>query len=167
MKMPNQHTQRGAVLIVGLILLIVVTVVAVSAIRLTNTQQILAGGMQQQMTVFQAAESMIRQVVAEIMDPNPPAGGGDHVLVESINNNLAGNPPPRRNLPNFQADVNAFADVVYIGQTNAPSSSIAVGNPFVAVVQRFQIDSTATMPTENSQANHIQGMKRLGPSGGS
>lgn len=51
----TQATQRGAVLFVGLIMLILITLLAVSAIRLANTNLLIAGNEQYQMEAEAAA----------------------------------------------------------------------------------------------------------------
>lgn len=52
--------QRGAVLIVGLVMVLLITIVGLSAIRGTGLQESMAGNMRDRNLAFQAAESALR-----------------------------------------------------------------------------------------------------------
>ncbi|MEW6478935.1 MAG: PilX N-terminal domain-containing pilus assembly protein [Pseudomonadota bacterium] len=52
--------QRGAVLVVGLIILVVLTLLGVQAMRTNVAQERMAGNMRDRYTAFQAAESVLR-----------------------------------------------------------------------------------------------------------
>ena len=151
---------------VGLMLLIVVTLVALSAIRTTNTQQILAGNMQQRMIVYQGAESALRELVNDI---DPPGGGavvGQNLLVTTITNALDGDattgPPPPVNLPGaYPGDMNATAALAYTGEALVPGGEIGAGT---IVYRTFQVTATANMPAYNSSDTHFQGLWQLAPS---
>ena len=61
-RMHNQRRQQGAVLIVGLILLIAMTLIGVTAMKLTTLDERIAGNAQQRVGEFQAAESALMEV---------------------------------------------------------------------------------------------------------
>lgn len=180
MKHLPRNNQRGAALMVGLMILTVVTLVALSSMKNTNTQQTLAGNMQQRMLVYQAAESLIRVVVNTVNRPGAPMGGGDHPLVAAISNamdtdpdtvapafplpNLDGAPPPADpGVPAPAAEIQGVGTLTYLGSTNAPGYSIGQGASGVYVAHRFQINSVVNMTTENTQDTHLQGLKRIAP----
>jgi len=57
----TQHTQRGAVLIVALVMLLLLTIMGISSMRSTNMQERMAGNMRDQSQAFQAAETALRK----------------------------------------------------------------------------------------------------------
>lgn len=59
MKSPGQHQQRGVTLVVTLIMLVVLTLLAFSAINSSNTNLRIAGNMQRQYEAQRAAERVI------------------------------------------------------------------------------------------------------------
>ena len=70
--MENFHTtsirsrQRGAVLVISLILLLILTVIGMSAIQTTTTEERMAGNMRDSEIAFQSAEAAIRDAEAFI-----------------------------------------------------------------------------------------------------
>ena len=51
------HSESGAVLIVGLVMVLLISIIALSAIRSSNLQESMAGNMRDRNIAFQAAES--------------------------------------------------------------------------------------------------------------
>lgn len=62
--------QRGAVLIVGLIMVLLMTIVGLAAIRSTGLQETMAGNMRERNLAFQAAEASLRVGEALVEDNN-------------------------------------------------------------------------------------------------
>jgi type IV pilus assembly protein PilX len=60
MKTILQRRQHGAVLVVSLIMLLVMTLIAVSAMRTTTLEERMGGNTRNQETAFQAAEAVLR-----------------------------------------------------------------------------------------------------------
>lgn len=56
----TMRSQRGAVLIVGLVMVLLITIIGLSAIRGTGLQENMAGNMRDRNIAFQAAESGLR-----------------------------------------------------------------------------------------------------------
>ena len=54
-------SQRGAVLIIGLIMLLLMTIVGLAAIRGSGLQEMMAGNMRERTLAFQAAEAGLRE----------------------------------------------------------------------------------------------------------
>lgn len=54
---PHRHRESGAVLIVGLIMVLLISIISLSAIRSSNLQEAMAGNMRDRNVAFQAAES--------------------------------------------------------------------------------------------------------------
>lgn len=72
--------QRGAVLVVGLLLLVVLTLIGVASMQMTTLQERMAGNMREQEQAFQSAEAALRagETFLRTTDPLPAfvgAGG--------------------------------------------------------------------------------------------
>ncbi len=61
---PAMSAQCGAALVVGLVLLLILTLLAISGMNTASTELIMAGNSQYQARAFQAAETGIEQVIA-------------------------------------------------------------------------------------------------------
>lgn len=73
---PFRQSQLGAVLIVALVMLLVMTIVGVSAIKGSNLQELMAGNVRDKQVSFQAAEAALRQAEDAVNDINPPDTSG-------------------------------------------------------------------------------------------
>lgn len=65
---PGSQNQRGAVLVIGLIMVLLITIVGLSAVRSSGLQESMAGNMRDRNLAFQAAESALREA-EEILSP--------------------------------------------------------------------------------------------------
>jgi type IV pilus assembly protein PilX len=84
---PLPRSQSGAVLIIGLIMLLLMTIVALSSVRGSNMQELMAGSMRDQQMSFQAAESGLRAAESAVWALEPiidstvaPAGKPGYTL---------------------------------------------------------------------------------------
>lgn len=68
--------EGGAVLIVGLIMLLLMTIVGLSAIRGSNLQELMAGGMRDRHVSFQASEAGLRSGELVVGGPGLPNTSG-------------------------------------------------------------------------------------------
>ncbi len=153
--------QRGAALAVGLFFLLILTIVGLTAVRMTTQQGRMAANYQFQSTTFQGAESAIRGVVAEVRgEIAAPAVATTNLLVESIST-PPGNTAPTRSF-NVGNETNGTAAVTYRGQGPAPGYSLGAGAGSI-VAHRFEINGQSVMTNTNSQAEHLQGIERIGP----
>jgi type IV pilus assembly protein PilX len=57
----KRHTQKGAVLIVGLLILLIMTIIGVTTMQTTRVEEKMAGNVRDRSLAFQAAESALRQ----------------------------------------------------------------------------------------------------------
>lgn len=69
--MSIRDKQRGATLIIGLVMLVVLTLLVISAIRSSNTNLRIVGNMQMQEEVFTAAQQATEQVISSNFTTNP------------------------------------------------------------------------------------------------
>jgi type IV pilus assembly protein PilX len=73
-RLPSRQQQRGAVLIVGLIILVVLTLLGVQGMRTNLVQERMASNMRERNVAFQAAETALR--VGESSGPFVPTNDG-------------------------------------------------------------------------------------------
>lgn len=135
--------QRGAVLIVAMIFVLLMTVVGLSAIRGSGMQEAMAGNMRHMQLNFQAAEAGLRLGEAKVdvrtLDENLPAFDGSHGSFQDLNQ------PGEK--PVFKWDSSDWnsADKTSVSALNMPDSpshvvesivipvgleSVAMGNAF-------------------------------------
>lgn len=69
--MSARNKQRGATLIIGLVMLVVLTLLVISAIRSSNTNLRIVGNMQRQEEVSTAAQQATEQVISSNFTTNP------------------------------------------------------------------------------------------------
>lgn len=62
----HRKNQSGIVLIIGLIMLLLLTIIAITAMRVTSLEERMAGNLQNQGIAFQAAETALRDAEAYI-----------------------------------------------------------------------------------------------------
>jgi type IV pilus assembly protein PilX len=65
---PVRRRERGAVLVVGLVMVLLISIIGLSAIRGSNLQEAIAGNMRERNLAFQAAESALRLGEGAIAD---------------------------------------------------------------------------------------------------
>lgn len=73
----TRHRERGAALIVSLVMLLAMTILAVTAARTTSLQERMAGNLRQHAVAFEAAEATLRHgeawVASRVGGPRPQA----------------------------------------------------------------------------------------------
>lgn len=67
------HTQRGAVLVVGLIMLLILTLLSTAAVRSTNLEERMTNNTQDLQIAFQVAEAALREGESLLQQPMLPA----------------------------------------------------------------------------------------------
>ena len=68
---PCRQTQRGAALIIGLIFLVLLTLIGVTAMQSTTMEEKMAGNMRERDRAFQGAESALRSAELAVMGQSP------------------------------------------------------------------------------------------------
>lgn len=76
--------QGGAVLIIALVMLLLMTIVGISAIKGSNLQELMAGNVRDKQISFQAAEASLRDAESVVNAINPPNIGGTVGFVNQI-----------------------------------------------------------------------------------
>lgn len=136
--------QQGAALVVGLILLVVLTILAVSGVFTSNMELRMVRNTQSQERAFQAAEVAIEDALA-----NP-------VLSTSAGFNQG-----TLAVPNSPGDTYTY-QLQFVGQTTLGTgmTGYSIGSAFQAY--HFQVDSTGNGP-DSAVANHSQSFYVVGP----
>jgi len=143
----GNRSERGVALLVALVLLIVITILAVSAMGTARLGLLMAGNTQYSLRAFQAAQSAIEARMA--------AGG--------LSTTLAGE---SRTYPftDATAGIQATATAVinYQTATDVPAGGWSLGAGYRAY--HFQINATGTA-LQGAVSNQTQGFYIVGPGG--
>ena len=134
--------QRGAALVIAMILLVILTLLAISGMNTATTELLMAGNEKYQENAFQAAETGIeRTMAAAVFNPAalPPAT------------------PPTVDL----GDGNNFSAIVLPRGSSPPPPGYTLGT-FGA--EHFEIQSTGNS-RRNATSSHVQGIFMVVPTG--
>jgi PilX N-terminal len=146
----HQH-QSGAVLLIGLIILMVAAIIVVSGVHSVVMEKNMASNSQYEMLVFQAAETAIEGMLAD-----------DAALVAAVNT-PTGDPPPSRTYPVDHADAQF---------TITSDATITVGTPTIPIggysiedfrSYPFTIVSSGEIASINASATHTQTASKIAP----
>jgi type IV pilus assembly protein PilX len=160
--------QNGAALVVGLILLLVLTLLAISGMTTASLELQMAGNEQYQERAFQAADAGIEQAMSRgVFNTNAPIGIYDNVA--------AVNPVPARgngreisNCPEVDGAAAGQQCEYFMrfdiqsGTTAVPGGGYSIGTGFQAY--HFVIDSYGTAE-RGALAEHRQSFYIVGPGG--
>ena len=140
----NMRSQRGAALVIGLILLLVLTVLAISGVNSASLEFFMAGNEQFRQNAFQASETGIERAMVNGLY----VVGGAPTDTETI----AGNNTPS----------DAYTAIIRKPLGNAPQPAIW-GNSWNSFSSyHFEIRSTGTA-VRNAQALNFQGVASIAP----
>ena len=158
---------QGAALAFGLIFLLLLTIIGLAAVRASTQQARMAANFQSQTEAFQAAETAISGVMDEVRGVSAAPSGADEILTAAINAGEVANgeaAPSEAPTRDYEAGARAQSQAVvtYRGTSIAPGNSMGVGSPSI-VSYRFRVDGTSSNANTQSQAEHWQGIQRVGP----
>ena len=143
-RQPSAHHQNGAALIISLILLMVLTVLAVSTMRTASLELLMAGNAQYRENAFRIAQNGVDAVVRRApgpVDVDCPAPTAD----------------PAVNVPELGGRY--ITAVCYRGRSIAPGYSVPIP------IDNYEVTSTGTTNQRDAQARLVQGFAVLGVSG--
>ncbi|MCG6969683.1 MAG: hypothetical protein LJE85_07955 [Gammaproteobacteria bacterium] len=147
--------QNGAVLIVSLIILLVMTVLGVAASGSANMELRMAGNNERINTTLQAAESAVEATINNV-----------NLLGQALNSTTSINATIRLDSDYDVANqpVESVAEISYLGQGSMDGFSMGINqNNFVA--HNFEVKGTGSMQ-DNVTSVTSQGVFRVAPSGG-
>ena len=129
--------QRGAALVIGLILLLILTLLAITGMNTASTELLMAGNEQYRQHAFQAAETGVEQAIAAL--PSVPQSAAPTVVPVT----------PVTGSPTDQYTTSSL----YMGDDyNIPGYSVG---KFVGF--HYEITSTGSTTVRNANSVHRQG----------
>lgn len=145
----SRNQQSGAALVVGLILLVVVTVLAISGMNTATTELAIARNDQNYENAFQAAETGLEQAIAQ---------GSFNTLAPV---NLVANPTPTENVA---------AQIAFEDSTMVPDRAFSLGVGSGIAAYHFNATATAqslrqagNVTDRDASAIHTQAFYVVGP----
>ena len=139
---PRVKTQRGAALVIGMMLLLVLTLLAISGMNAATTEFIMAGNEQYHNNVFQAAEVGIQQAMAtSLFDPDTTEPAFAGAVPGAPNDSFS-------------------ALVVY--QNKTPGALYYTYSANTVDTYHFNVQSTGTSARGGTAVNN-QGVAQIGP----
>lgn len=149
MKTINYNKQHGAALIVGLVLLVVITILAISGMNTATTELAMARNDQNYENAFQAAETGLEELLA-LSAFDPVAGA---TLTEIVNNNDS-----------------VTATLVYEDWSIVPDRAFSLGSGsgvaahhFLATANSESRRAPGSTTDRDSTATHSQAFYIVGP----
>lgn len=165
----NKNTQQGIVLIVSLLILLVLTMIGISAISNTSMEERMSNNFQQSMVAFQASESTIQQVIVAgnpggngannnpFFDPdNDPLATAISAGIGATSTTVTRDMDPQNNL---NATLNTTATISYQG-----ASQLCPGYDENVSCLQFEIHADTTFDNVVTGPRHVQGIERPAPS---
>lgn len=166
--MNTRKKEQGVVLIISLLILLVMTVIGISAISNTSMEERMSNNFQQSMVAFQSSESTIQSVFVA-GDPggagatrNPFYATASDPLVTSLNAGLnATTTTVTKNmdpLNKLKVGLSTTATISFTG-----TSQLCPGYSTGINCMKFEIDTSTTLGGTKTGANHVQGLERPAP----
>lgn len=142
--------QRGVVLLVSLILLLLTTFIGYSIMETSSLEARMAAMKEGQLISFQAAESIIEQVLET-----------DTMVLDARTAHLAGATPPTGTYSfTHDPDITGSSSMRYVQSAAAYGEDWETGFKN----QYFELDSRAERTGNRFQSHHVQGVRVLAPS---
>ncbi len=143
------HSQKGAVLVVSLVLLLVMTLIGITGMRSANVDEKMAANSMNKNISFQASESAVDGAIASVS-----------TLEQAINSG---------GIVTFSVDmgdtsISASAAIDYLGTGIAPGYSLGE-NEGSFMNYRYDIIGTGNVTAANAQTVTAQGIWRIAPGG--
>lgn len=115
---PNpRRRERGAVLVIGLIFLVMMTILGLTALQASTTAERMAGNAQDLNIAFQAAEASLREAEGFLEQPALPAFDGSNGLYQYSDGNA---PEPSIHDPTKSVEYATYEDVRSMGVAANP-----------------------------------------------
>lgn len=140
----SSNSQRGAALVVGLLLLTVLTLLAISGMNTASLELVMAGNTQYHQNAFQAAETGIEQAILTA-NFNPGAGTEGPVTEE---------------IEDSETDEYSITVIPQLSGAAQPALWGSTWDSFSTY--HFEVDSEGAS-ARNARANNIQGIAVIAP----
>jgi Tfp pilus assembly protein PilE len=159
--------QQGATLITALVMLIVLTLLVLSAIRSSTTNLRIAGNMQMQGEMVQAAQQAAEQIISYNFTANPTlavqrasmatVGMANYTTTAAVV--CTGSKPVPANTPNIPIECLPPAGVQNAGIIRV--SGVTASSPYFCLAQQWDIRAQATDTRTGAAATIHQGVSLL------
>lgn len=171
--MSQKYKQRGSTLVVALIMLVVLTLLVVSAIRSSNTNLRIAGNMQMQEEAVAAAQQMLEQTISYNFTVNPAASA---VNVDINNDGTAdyavnvaapvclGSTPLDNTTPNLPVECLSSGSATNTGIMSVSGVVITTGQSW-CYAQQWDVSASAVSASTGATATVHQGAALNVPAG--
>ncbi|MDO6459198.1 hypothetical protein Q4485_00655 [Granulosicoccaceae sp. 1_MG-2023] len=151
MRDPGMLREQGSALLISLLLLVAISVIGLSSLAGTATNEIIASNMHQRSIGFQASESAIRSVwtMKDLLENTPETPLNDPPA-QSISMSTEFDQGP--------VDIEATAKVQYCGENSLPvgHSLSADESSMKLAAQIFNVNGVATIDSTNVNTDHLQ-----------
>lgn len=148
-KFMNRQQQSGAVLLVSLLMLLVMTIIGITTMNTARLEEKMAANSMNMNKSLQASESAVDAALNDVNNLVTVLNTGASL---TVNVNL-GDP-----------FVSASAIITYKGATNAPGFSLGNNQGSFSTYQ-FETIGTGSVPSANATTVTGQGVYRVGPGG--
>jgi type IV pilus assembly protein PilX len=167
----RSHRQSGAALVVGLLLLLVLTILAVSGMTTATLELQMAGNEQYQERAFQAAEAGVEQAMAAGIYTTDPAA-----IAAQYTDPTSAEPTPKRgqgiqiaNCPDQSGTAAGQCEYFLrfdqaAGVTAPPGGGFSLGTGSGLQAYHFVVDAVG-VAERGAQSSHSQSFYILGPGG--
>jgi type IV pilus assembly protein PilX len=151
--------QRGAALLISLLILIVLTIIGITGLSNTTLEERMSHNFQQSTMAYQGAESAIENILVTSNpepDQNPNYNPDNDPMIDAVN---AGKDDTSTVVSYTPAgsDVETDTTVVYIDSAACPGSSFGT-----VVCYIVEARAEATIDATHTETLHVQGFRRPG-----
>lgn len=167
-RMRGYQHQQGIVLIVGLVMLIALTLIGVTAMKSTTMDERIAANTQFKAIAFQTAESVLSDVANWDGADACYLAGGACVDTDAVF--LDGTVGPVKNYATGMGNVSGRGEMTYLGEM--PIAGISIGGPVLTPVVRIRgcasdaanicSSADAKLGNSNAKASHNMGVALVG-----
>ncbi|MYM64592.1 PilX N-terminal domain-containing pilus assembly protein [Pseudomaricurvus sp. HS19] len=158
--MPRQQSlpsrERGVVLAVALILLLVITLIGVASFQTTGLEEQMAANSQFNSMAFQASDTAIEEALDDLAYLDDAYVAGDQ-----------GTAWPTKTITTPGAQISALATAEFVELTknvveNNSASSVSIDGASYAFYN-YEVHGTATVPNSGTTNTNVQGAYVMGP----
>ncbi len=168
---PYKNSQQGVVLIISLLILLVLTMIGISAISNTSMEERMSNNFQQSMMAFQASESAISKTIMNGDETDPAysaAYDANGKSADPLLNALNAGIKTTTTTTTYNADPgNHLRGAALATTTTISYQSDMVcpnGTSFGTTICRsFEISTDTTIAASTAGPRHIQGILRAAP----
>jgi hypothetical protein len=163
--MSRQHTQHGVVMVVTLLLLLVLSIMGLSAVSNATMEERMSGNFLHQTLAHQAAESAISSIVIAA-DPGRTAYRTDADLLAGAERaDAAGVNLAQRHGTGGNAglEIDSLSTVTYHGAGQGLCAGVSLNLDSSLGCHRYEVRTQAQTDSSGTRVSHLQGLVRVGP----